>query len=120
MNISVLAANLSDCRIESSRKNRFGSENRIESKLFCLNWNALPCAGIEAGEFLSRHLQNIGSRDEGKQSANISLLDETDHRGPGSSLLLARGLREKLWETGGKEVVQHIINLFIFVYWYNG
>ena len=23
-------------------KNRFGSENRIELTLFCLNWNALP------------------------------------------------------------------------------
>ena len=31
LNISVQAANLSDCRIESIRKNRFGSENRIES-----------------------------------------------------------------------------------------
>ena len=31
LNISVEAANLSDWRIESSRKNRFGSENRIES-----------------------------------------------------------------------------------------
>ena len=31
LNISVQAANLSDCRIESNRKNRFGSENRIES-----------------------------------------------------------------------------------------
>ena len=41
LNISVQAANLSDCRIESNRKNRFGSENRIESKLFCPNWNAL-------------------------------------------------------------------------------
>ena len=42
MNISVQAANLSDCRIESNRKNRFGRENRIESKLFfCPNWNAL-------------------------------------------------------------------------------
>jgi len=108
---------------ESNRVEKIDSVARIESNrnFFCLNWNALPCAGIEPGEFLSRHLQkNIDSRDEGKQSANISLLDETDHRGPGSSLLLARGLREKLWETGGKEVVQHIINLFIFVYWYNG
>jgi len=34
LNISVQAANLLDCRIESNRKNRFGSENRIESKLF--------------------------------------------------------------------------------------
>jgi len=34
LNISVEAANLSDWRIESNRKNRFGSENRIESKLF--------------------------------------------------------------------------------------
>jgi len=34
LNISVQAANLSDWRIESNRKNRFGSENRIESKLF--------------------------------------------------------------------------------------
>jgi len=41
LNISVEAANLSDWRIESNRKNRFGSENRIESKLFCPNWNAL-------------------------------------------------------------------------------
>jgi len=31
LNISVQAANLSDCRIESNRKNRFGSENRIET-----------------------------------------------------------------------------------------
>jgi len=29
LNISVQAANLSDCRIESSRKNRLSSENRI-------------------------------------------------------------------------------------------
>ena len=37
LNISVQAANLSDCRIESNRKNRFGSENRIESNrnFFC-------------------------------------------------------------------------------------
>jgi len=34
LNISVQAANLSDCRIESNRKNRFGNENRTESKLF--------------------------------------------------------------------------------------
>ena len=33
LNISVEAANLSDCRIESNRKNRFGSENRIENFL---------------------------------------------------------------------------------------
>ena len=44
LNISVEAANLSDWRIESNRKNRFGSENRIESKLFCPNWNALQGA----------------------------------------------------------------------------
>ena len=31
LNISVEAANLLDWRIESNRKNRFGSENRIES-----------------------------------------------------------------------------------------
>ena len=31
LNISVETANLSDWRIESNRKNRFGSENRIES-----------------------------------------------------------------------------------------
>jgi len=30
LNISVQAANLLDCRIESNQKNRFGSENRIE------------------------------------------------------------------------------------------
>jgi len=30
LTISVQAANLSDCRIESNRKNRFGSVNRIE------------------------------------------------------------------------------------------
>jgi len=40
LNISVQSANLSDCRIESNGKNRFGSENRIESKLFRPNWNA--------------------------------------------------------------------------------
>ena len=34
LNISVEAANLSHWLIESNRKNRFGSENRIESKLF--------------------------------------------------------------------------------------
>jgi len=34
LNISVQAANLSDCRIESNRKkNLFGSENRIETFL---------------------------------------------------------------------------------------
>ena len=43
LNISVEAAILSDWRIESNRKNRFGSENRIESNrnFFCPNWNAL-------------------------------------------------------------------------------
>jgi len=45
LNISVEAANLSDWRIESNRKKidsvaRIES-NRIESKLFCPNWNAL-------------------------------------------------------------------------------
>ena len=39
LNISVQAANLSIA--ESNRKNRFSSENQIESKLFCRNWNAL-------------------------------------------------------------------------------
>jgi len=35
---------------ESNRieKNRFGSENRIESKLFCPNWNAL-LPGVSRG-----------------------------------------------------------------------
>ena len=33
LNISVQATNLPDCRIESNRKNRFGSENRIETFL---------------------------------------------------------------------------------------
>ena len=47
LNISAEAANLSDWRIESNRKNRFGSENRIESKLFCPNWNALLLDGAE-------------------------------------------------------------------------
>jgi len=44
LNISVQAANLSDCRIES--KNRFGSENRIKSNqnFFCPNSNALLVA----------------------------------------------------------------------------
>jgi len=32
-NISVQAANLSQCRIESNRKNRFGNEDRIETFL---------------------------------------------------------------------------------------
>ena len=43
LNISVEAANLSDWRIESNRKNRFGNENRIDSNrnFFCPNWNAL-------------------------------------------------------------------------------
>jgi len=38
--------NLSDWRIES-KKNRFGSENRIESNrnFFCPNWNALVARG---------------------------------------------------------------------------
>ena len=50
LNISVQAANLSDCRIESNRKNRFGSENRIESKLFCPNWNALVTTSQSAAQ----------------------------------------------------------------------
>ena len=35
---------------ESNRieKNRFGSENRIESKLFCPNWNALVTTCLTA------------------------------------------------------------------------
>ena len=33
---------------ESNRKNQFGSENRIESKLFCWNWNALVQAGCSS------------------------------------------------------------------------
>jgi len=33
LNISVEAANLSDWRLESNRKNRFGNENRIETFL---------------------------------------------------------------------------------------
>jgi len=45
LNISVQAANLLHCRIES-KKNRFGSENRIESKLFGQNWNALGSTRI--------------------------------------------------------------------------
>ena len=45
LNISVQAANLSDCRIES-KKIWFRSENRIESKLFCPNWNALLTDGV--------------------------------------------------------------------------
>ena len=48
-NISVQAANLSDCRIES-KKNRFGSENRIKSKLFCPNWNALAASTLIHGK----------------------------------------------------------------------
>ena len=38
--------NLSDCRIESNRKNRFDIENRIKSKLFCPNWNVLVPVGL--------------------------------------------------------------------------
>ena len=53
LNISVQAANLSDCRIESNRKNRFGSENRIESKLFCPNWNALVPGSMTADQSAS-------------------------------------------------------------------
>ena len=52
LNISVQAANLSDCRIKSNRKNRFGTENRIESKLFCPNWNALQHRTTPAGQIL--------------------------------------------------------------------
>ena len=42
LNISVQAANLSDCRIESNRK-KIDSVARIESNrnFFCPNWNAL-------------------------------------------------------------------------------
>ena len=48
------AANLSDCRIESNRKNRFGSENRIESnqnfflpELECsIDWYAVARLGV--------------------------------------------------------------------------
>ena len=48
-NISVQAANLSDCRIESNRKNRFGSENRIESnRNFFLP--ELECSTLEVKE----------------------------------------------------------------------
>ena len=39
LNITVQAANLSDWRIESNRKNRFGSENRIETF-----WPELECS----------------------------------------------------------------------------
>jgi len=39
----TIAANLSNCRIESKQKNRFGSENLIESNrnFFSPNLNAL-------------------------------------------------------------------------------
>ena len=43
LNIGVQAANLSDCQIESNRENRFGSENRIESKLFFARIGMLYC-----------------------------------------------------------------------------
>ena len=38
---------------ESNRieKNRFGCENRIESKLFFPNWNALPSAQSDSATF---------------------------------------------------------------------
>ena len=41
LNISVEAANLSDWRIESEKSIRQRESNRIESKLFRPNWNAL-------------------------------------------------------------------------------
>ena len=53
LNISVQASNLSDCRIESNRKNRFGSENRIESKLFLPE---LECSTTDFGADQSRTL----------------------------------------------------------------
>jgi len=36
-------------RIESKKSRRFGSENRIESKLFSPNWNALDYYGRQSG-----------------------------------------------------------------------
>jgi len=48
LNISVQSANLSDCRIESNRKNRFDSENRIESNgNFFDRIGMLYCTGAE-------------------------------------------------------------------------
>jgi len=44
LNVSVEAANLSNWRIESNQKNRFGSENRIESKLFLPE---LECSSLQ-------------------------------------------------------------------------
>jgi len=44
LNISVQAANVSNWRIESNRKNRFGSENRIETFLPELECSTLSSA----------------------------------------------------------------------------
>ena len=59
LNLSVKAANLSDCRIESNRKNRSGSENRIESKLFLpeLECSILRSASVR---HYGRGKENIG------------------------------------------------------------
>jgi len=54
LSFSVQAANLSDCRIES-KKNRFVSENRIESKLFSPNWNALAGRAVWAASIACKH-----------------------------------------------------------------
>jgi len=52
LNISVEAANLSDWRIESNRKNRFGSENRIETFLPELECSTVGDVGMATGNVL--------------------------------------------------------------------
>jgi len=62
LNISVEAANLSDWRIESNRKSRFSSENRIESNRiepFRPNWNALQCRVVGRVDGATSRLSNI-------------------------------------------------------------
>jgi len=65
LNISVQAAYLSDCRIESNSKNRFGSENRIESKLFlpeleCSNLKYITYRNVARGGL--SHIDNMHNK----------------------------------------------------------
>ena len=72
--MSVKAANLSDCRIESNRKNRFGSENRIESKFFCPNWNALIQRPLRPSSVLSMMMMMMMMTQTANRTKNIAIV----------------------------------------------
>ena len=78
LNISVQAANLSDCRIESNRKNRFGSENRIETflpELECSRQQRLPAgwllSALLAGD-IDRYLAGAAPRISCRRSQHAA------------------------------------------------